>query len=168
LNPETGQEISGVLGFTPNMTDSSTQYRNGTDLHFDWGASQFLGKSFFVGAVGYVYEQQSGDSGSGDKVGPFRSRVVGVGPQLGFIFPVSAYTQGYINIKGYKEWDEQNRPAGWNTWLTLVLTPAEQQAASAAAGRRSSPIRKGPVSQKAMPKPSWTETQIGGLSAAAP
>lgn len=88
-----------MLGFTSNMTDSSTQYRNGTDLHFDWGASQFLGKSFFVGAVGYVYEQQSGDSGSGDKVGPFRSRVVGVGPQLGFIFPVSAYTQGYIKYQ---------------------------------------------------------------------
>jgi len=124
LNPDTGQEFSGVLGFTSNMMNNSTQYRNGTDLHFDWGASQFLSKTFFVGAVGYVYEQQSGDSGSGDKVGPFRSRVVGVGPQLGFIFPVSAYTQGYINIKGYKEFDNANRPAGWNAWVTLVLSPA--------------------------------------------
>ena len=116
-----------------------------------------------VGAVGYAYQQQGGDSGAGDQVGPFRSRVVGIGPQLGFAFPVSAYTQGYLNFKGYKEFDHENRAAGWNTWVTLVLSPAEQQAASVAAGRRAGPIRKGPVSQKTMPKPSWTETQIGGF-----
>ena len=34
--------------------------------------------------------------------------------------------QGYLNIKGYKEFAAQNRPDGWNTWVTFVISPAEQ------------------------------------------
>jgi hypothetical protein len=56
-------------------------------MHFDWGASQFLTKQFQAGLVGYVYQEVGCDSGSGDWVGCFQSRVVGVGPQLGFIIP---------------------------------------------------------------------------------
>jgi len=42
LNPQTGHEFSGVLGFTYNFANQSSQYQNGVDMHFDWGASQFL------------------------------------------------------------------------------------------------------------------------------
>src|SRR5262245_60036290 len=52
LNPQTGHEFSGVLGFTYNFTNQSTQYQNGVDMHFGWGVSQFLTKQFLVGAVG--------------------------------------------------------------------------------------------------------------------
>ena len=64
------------------------------------------------------------DSGSGDQVGCFKSRVVGVGPQVGFIIPISSTTQGYLNLKGYREFDNANRPDGWNAWVTLVISPA--------------------------------------------
>ena len=40
--------------------------------------------------------------------------------------PTSTTTQGYLNIKSYKEFENQNRPDGWNVWLTFVLSPAEQ------------------------------------------
>ena len=76
FNQKTGHEFSGVLGFTYNTTNQSTQYQNGVDLHFDWGASQFLTKQFQVGLVGYVYDEIGCDSGSGDRVGCFKSRVV--------------------------------------------------------------------------------------------
>jgi hypothetical protein len=59
---------------------------------------------------GYAYDEIGCDSGSGDRVGCFQSRVFGVGPQVGFIIPVSTTTQGYLNIKGYKEFENQNRP----------------------------------------------------------
>src|SRR5262249_47085336 len=36
LNPQTRHEFSGVLGFTYNFTNQSTQYQNGVDMHFDW------------------------------------------------------------------------------------------------------------------------------------
>ena len=98
-----------MLGFTYNFENQSTQYQNGVDMHLDWGASQFLTKQFQVGLVGYVYKEIGCDSGSGDRVGCFQSQVVGVGPQLGFIFPVGDM-QGYLNLKGYKEFAAENRP----------------------------------------------------------
>jgi hypothetical protein len=39
FNPQTGHEFSGVLGFTYNFTNPDTQYKNGVDMHFDWGVS---------------------------------------------------------------------------------------------------------------------------------
>ena len=71
-------------------------------MHFDWGASQFLSKQVMVGLVGYVYKELGCDSGPGDRVGCFQSQVVGVGPQIGFLFPVGDM-QGYINLKAYGE-----------------------------------------------------------------
>jgi len=31
--------------------------------------------------------------------------------------------QSYINVKGYKEFAAQNRPEGWNAWLTFAISP---------------------------------------------
>jgi hypothetical protein len=45
FNQKTGQEFSGVLGFTSNMTNQSTQYKNGVDMHFDWAGSQVLNQT---------------------------------------------------------------------------------------------------------------------------
>jgi hypothetical protein len=123
FNPQTGHELSGVLGFTYNLINPSTQYQNGVDMHFDWGASQFLTKQVLIGLVGYVYDQLSCDSGSGDRVGCFESRVAGIGPQIGYIFPVGTM-QGYLNVKAYAEFDAADRPSGWNAWVTFVLSPA--------------------------------------------
>jgi hypothetical protein len=113
FNPQTGHEFSGVLGFTYNFINTATQYQNGMDMHFDWGASQFLTKQVQVGLVGYVYRQIGCDSGSGDRVGCFQSQVAGIGPQVGFIIPLADKMQGYLNIKSYWEFAAENRPSGW-------------------------------------------------------
>jgi hypothetical protein len=137
LNTKSGQEFSGVLGFTYNVANYQTQYQNGVDMHFDWAASQFLSKQFLVGLVGYAYDGVGCDSGSGNRVGCFQSRVFGVGPQVGFIIPISKTTQGYLNLKGYKEFDNANRPDGWNAWVTFVLSPAEQTPSTSSRRMRS-------------------------------
>jgi hypothetical protein len=123
FNPQTGQEFSAVLGFTYNFLNQSTQYQSGVDMHLDWGTSRFLTQQLQIGLVGYVYKEIGCDSGSGDRLGCFQSQVVGVGPQVGFIFPVGD-KQGYLNLKGYKEFAAENRPEGWNAWVTLVISPA--------------------------------------------
>jgi hypothetical protein len=130
FNPQTGHEFSAVTGLTYNFLNPATQYQNGVDWHLDWGASQFVTKEMLIGAVGYVYQQISGDSGPGDRIGPFESRVIGVGPQIGFLFALANNMQGYLNFKGYYEFDQQNRPAGWNAWLTFAISPAAQAAVS--------------------------------------
>jgi hypothetical protein len=123
FDPKTGHELSGVLGFTYNLINPSTQYQNGIDMHFDWGASQFLTQQLQIGLVGYLYDEVSCDSGSGDHVGCFESRVAGIGPQVGYLFPVGKM-QGYVNLKAYGEFDAAARPSGWNAWLTFSLSPA--------------------------------------------
>ena len=122
FNPATGHEFSAVAGFTYNFKNQDTQYQNGIDFHVDWGASQFLSKQVFVGLVGYAYQQVTDDFGQSPILGGFQSRVIGVGPQIGYLFPVGDM-QGYLNLKGYGEFDAANRPAGWNTWLTFSISP---------------------------------------------
>jgi hypothetical protein len=122
FNPQTGHEFSVVTGLTYNFTNPSTNYQNGVDWHLDWGASQFLSEHVHVGLVGYFYDQLSCDSGSGDSVGCFQSRVAAIGPQIGYIFPVGGM-QGYLNLKGYAEFDAADRPSGWNAWVTFALSP---------------------------------------------
>jgi hypothetical protein len=88
------------------------------------GASQFLSKQLLVGLVGYMYDQFTPDSGCAPALCPFESRVITVGPQIGYIFPAGHDMQGYINLKFYGEFDNANPPDGWNVWLTFVLSPA--------------------------------------------
>ena len=90
-------------------------------MHLDWATSKFITKQWQIGLVGYVFNQLSCDSGAGDRVGCFKSRVMGVGPQIGYIFPLGTL-QGYINLKGLK-WRAEppmRRAAGlqpdWNVW----------------------------------------------------
>jgi len=123
FDPKAGHEFSAVFGLTGNFRNQSTGYTSGVDSHLDWGASQFLSKQVQVGLVGYFYEQLTSDSGCAPALCPFKSRVIGIGPQLGYLFPVGNM-QGYFNIKGYGEFDHDNRPDGWNLWLTFVLSPA--------------------------------------------
>src|SRR5262249_11521151 len=122
FNPQSGWEASAVAGLTYNFTNPSLDYQNGIDAHLDWGVSKFLSKQVHVGLVGYAYQQLPPDSGSGATLGDFKSRVFGVGPQVGFLFPVGDL-QGYLNLKAYKEFAAEHRPEGWNAWVTLSLSP---------------------------------------------
>jgi hypothetical protein len=123
LDTTIGHEFSAVAGLTYNLENTSTNYQNGVDFHLDWAASQFLSKQFLVGVVGYLYQEVGCDSGSGDRVGCFQSRVVGLGPQIGYLFPIGDL-QGYLNLKAYGEFANQDRPDGWNIWLTFSISPA--------------------------------------------
>ena len=138
FDPTKGHEFSAVAGLTYNLENSQTNYRNGNDFHVDWATLQFLSKQFFVNAVGYVYKQITADSGAPPILGDFKSRAVGVGPQIGFIFPVGTM-QGYLNIKGYKEFDNENRPAGWNGWVTFAISPAAPALGTRASAKRYDP-----------------------------
>jgi len=122
LNPQTGNELSFVIGATYNFLNPSTNVQSGIDGHLDWGASHFLTPNVTFGAVGYVYQQITGDRGSGNKVGPFESRVMGIGPQVTLLFPVAGM-QGSINAKAYAEFDGFDRPSGYNVWLTFSISP---------------------------------------------
>jgi hypothetical protein len=132
FDPKAGNEFSWVAGATYNFKNTSTQYQNGIDFHFDWGASHFFKNQFQLGLVGYYFQQVTDDFGAPAALDGFRSRVAAVGPQVGFLFPLGNM-QGYINLKGYKEFAAQNRPEGWNAWLTFAISPVAESPPSAPA-----------------------------------
>jgi hypothetical protein len=122
FDPKNGNELSVTTGVTYNFKNPSTDYQNCLDWHLDWGASKFLSKQLSVGAVGYTYQQLTADRGAPLILGDNKARVSGVGPQVGYLFPVAGM-QGYLNLKGYWEFDASRRVSGWNTWLTFALSP---------------------------------------------
>jgi hypothetical protein len=122
FNPKSGNEFSVVSGLTYNFKNEYTGYQNGIDYHLDWAASHFFTPHFQLGVVGYYFQQVTDDFGAPPSLDGFRSSVAAVGPQVGFLFPLGDM-QGYINLKGYREFDAKNRPEGWNTWLTFAISP---------------------------------------------
>jgi hypothetical protein len=120
LNGKTGLEFSAVAGLTYNWENTHTNYKNGVDSHLDWALSQFLSESWQVGVVGYMYYQLTGDSGSGNKVGAFKSRVASAGPEVGYIFKFNGQP-AYFNLRGYWEFSAQNRVEGYALFGTLSI-----------------------------------------------
>jgi hypothetical protein len=131
LDPKTGHEFSVVGGLTYSAINPYLQYQNGIDFHLDWGASQFINKNVHVGLVGYFFQQITDDSGPGAKLGGFRGMAVGLGPEIGFIIPLSKDYQGYLNLRGYKDLETENRANTWSTWVTFAISPALPETASA-------------------------------------
>ena len=70
--------------------------------------------------VGYVYYQFTADTGSGDHVGSFKSRVASVGPLDGYSFTLGNL-QWYANLRGYWEFWAQNRLEGHAVFATLSI-----------------------------------------------
>jgi hypothetical protein len=85
----------------------------------------------FVGAAGYLYHQLTADSGAPAILGDNKSRVAGVGPQLGYLFPVAGM-QGLVSLKAYWEFDAARRADGWNAWVTFAISPLPSAHAAAA------------------------------------
>ena len=123
LDPKTGHEFSVAGGFTYSLMNPDLQYQNGVDFHVDWAASQFVTKNIHIGLAGYLYQQVTGDSGPGAKLGPFLGRAIGVGPQIGFIIPISDDYQGYLNLRGYRDLEVENRAKTWTAFVTFAISP---------------------------------------------
>ena len=124
LNPANGWEFSATGGLTYNFENTWTNYQSGVDGHLDWGVSRFLTEQMDVGAVGYFYQQLTADSGSGDRIGAFESSVAAIGAQANYLFPIGDKLKGVAGVKIYKELYSQNRPEGWNAWLTFNISEA--------------------------------------------
>ena len=120
FNTTSGFETSWTLGFTYNGMNTSTNVQSGVDSHLDWDVSQFLSQNWQVGIVGYVYYQLTADTGSGDHVGSFKSRVASVGPLVGYSFTLGSL-QWYANLRGYWEFWAQNRLEGHAVFATLSI-----------------------------------------------
>jgi hypothetical protein len=62
----------------------------------------------------------------GRTLGDFKSKVSAIGPQAGWFFSVGG-KKWYANVKGYYEFNAQNRPEGWNVWLAVAIPFTEEK-----------------------------------------
>jgi opacity protein-like surface antigen len=160
FNDQTGLEFSAVAGFTYNFINPFTHYQNGVDFHADLAAAKMLSDQVFVGPVGYIYDQVTGDSGSGALLGAFESQIFGVGPQIGFLFPIGKMA-GFLNLRAYYEFGAVNRAAGWNGWLTFSIAPPDPDTTAATAPRRGSITYSKARVPPPIPLYNWTGFYIG-------
>jgi hypothetical protein len=123
--PASAFEFSVTAGMTHNFANPTTQYQSGTDGHIDVGTSYSFSDAFYAGAVGYLFNQMSPDTGVSSLLGGFRSRVAGAGPQVGWVLQLGGLATDF-NVRGYKEFAAENRPEGWNVYFTVSLSRARR------------------------------------------
>lgn len=73
-----------------------------------------------LGVAGYLYYQLTGDSGSGAKLGAFKSKVASIGPEAGYVFTFAG-KQAHVNVRSYLEFWAENRLQGTLVFATLAL-----------------------------------------------
>jgi hypothetical protein len=119
-DPKTGWDLSAKAGFTFNGTNDVTQYTTGTEFHIEGSIEKTVAKQWAIGAQVYYYDQVTGDSGAGNRLGAFEGRVAGVGGTVSYSFAVG-HTP--MNLRGriMTEFDAVNRVEGTSYWLDLSL-----------------------------------------------
>jgi hypothetical protein len=120
LNEASGLEVSGATGVTFNQKNPATEYKSGTELHFDLSVIQHFSEMFYIGVSGYAYQQLTGDSGSGASDAN-KGQVYGLGPIVGGAIPVGQKQKLFFNGRYYKESGVENRLKGDTVFLTATV-----------------------------------------------
>lgn len=77
-------------GFAINTENKDTNYKSGTVWHVEGSVQKLIpmGSGLLgLGLNGFYYDQITGDSGSGARLGDFKGRTTGVGPVLTYLLP---------------------------------------------------------------------------------
>jgi len=100
-----------------NSINKDTNYRSGQEFHADYAIGWGFSKQFVAGIGGYVYQQTTDDTQSGNTILGNRGRALAIGPSV-------KYNSGkgwFITAKYSKEFDVRNRPegSGYNIKMNL-------------------------------------------------
>jgi len=120
LDPKIGLEISALAGFTYNWENPATDYKTGTEFHVEYAAVQNFSERFALGINGFFYDQVTGDSGPGARLGPLKGRVTAIGPAMNLSFEVCKIPVA-ANLKYFREFDVENRLQGDAGYLVLTM-----------------------------------------------
>lgn len=115
-----GWQVSAKAGLTTNGINQFTDYRSGVASHYEASVEKMLSPEFSISAQSYYYWQLTADGGSGDRIGAFEGRVVGVGGSVAYNF--KAFGQpSTLRLRGLTELDARNRLEGHSLWLVWSL-----------------------------------------------
>ena len=111
IEPKTQLEFDSAIGVTYSTRNPATDYKNGDAFTWEWAVGKTLVNGLKIGVAGYAYQQLTGDSGSGAKLGPFKGRVFGAGPQIVYN-TVLMQRPVVFNFHNYQEFGAVNRFEG--------------------------------------------------------
>jgi hypothetical protein len=120
MNENYGQEVSLFIGYTTSLKNPATHYRSGDEFHADFAVAQHLRSGLTLGMAGYAFQQVTGDSGSGAIFGPFRGRVLALGPLVDESFKIGEIAFD-LEMKYELEFEAQNLPSGDSLWTSLIF-----------------------------------------------
>jgi hypothetical protein len=120
FDPKIGWEFSSAAGFTFNGENPDTDYKTGTEFHVEAAVVRHFSKTFAFGIAGYHYQQVTGDSGAGARVGDFKGRVTAVGPTLSYTFQLGKLPVS-TQWSYFHEFDARNRLEGDAGLLTISM-----------------------------------------------
>ncbi len=104
-------QFNGVAGVTFNFENTETNYKSGTEFHFEWAIGYEIAQGFLIGVVGYDYRQLTGDSGEGARLGSFKGRVDAIGPGLSYTTMIGDRPLT-LNLRNYQEYNAKRRWEG--------------------------------------------------------
>lgn len=124
LSNKIGTEFTTFAGVDFNTKNDATDYQTGYQFHLDGTVAQhlpLLGGFAGAGVNGFFYQQITGDSGGGAKLGGFEAMTTGVGPVVSY-----AYKIGDFDVAGEAKWlpefDVTNRLNGNTVWVKLGVS----------------------------------------------
>jgi hypothetical protein len=115
-----GLEASLFVGYTINTTNQATHYRSGDEFHADFALAKHFADGFLFGMAGYAFQQTTADNGSGATLGPYKGRVIGLGPLVGRTVTIGEIPIN-LTFKYNFEFAEQNRSWGNELWFTATV-----------------------------------------------
>ncbi len=122
LSTRIGTEVTVFAGLDFNTENPDTHYTSGTSFHLEGTLAQHLplGKLGIigVGANAFLYEQITGDSGSGAALGDFEGRTAGVGPVISFATKI-AKADLAAEVKWLPELNVEKRLKGDTIWFKV-------------------------------------------------
>lgn len=113
-------QVNGAAGVTFNQENTDTDYKSGTDFHFEWAVGYEVCKGLVIGIVGYDYRQITGDSGPGAVLGPFKGDVDAIGGGLSYTTLVGN-TPLILNARHYEEFNAEKRMDGSMTIVSGTM-----------------------------------------------
>ena len=120
LDPSIGLEVSAASGFTFNGENPDTDYKTGTEFHVEGAIVQSVSEKVAIGVNGYFYDQVTGDSGDGARLGPFKGRVAALGPVLNWNFEIGKIPVS-TTLRYFREFEVKNRLEGDAGFFTLTM-----------------------------------------------
>lgn len=109
-----GMEFSGKFMYDINTENRDTDYKSGQEFHFDYAVGYHTGP-WTLGAVGYYYNQITGDSGAGAVLGDYEGRVIAIGPGVRY----DAKNGVSVEFRYNREFEAENRAEGDKFWVNV-------------------------------------------------